>query len=160
MSTVFQRGPVKPEMNMTPLIDVTFLLIVFFMLVSNIVSNERVPMVVPQLEDSKTRELGDIEKVVVSIAPASFSGDARLDAPLDHPGQARYVQLGAGQRFQLTQLPQLTEALRRETQKNPEVEVLLRGDAALYYGQVQPIMDAITAAGVGTVNLVALMPDD
>ncbi|MEM1444562.1 MAG: biopolymer transporter ExbD [Planctomycetota bacterium] len=159
MSKVFQRGTVKPEMNMTPLIDVTFLLIVFFMLVSNIVASESVPMVVPDLADPKTRELGEVEKVVVNIAPATFSGDARLQSPLDHPGMAQFVQVGAGDRFSMGNLPGLTEALKREVEARPEVEVLLRADAALYYNQVQPVMDAITDAGVGVVNLVALMPD-
>ncbi len=160
MSKVFQRGTVKPEMNMTPLIDVTFLLIVFFMLVSNIVASESVPMVVPNLTEPRTRDLGEVEKVVVSIAPASFTGEARLENPLDHPGQAQFVQLGSGARFGLDELDRLTAALEAEVKKNPEVEVLLRGDAALYYGQVQPVMDAITAAGVGVVNLVALMPEE
>ncbi|MEM1099284.1 MAG: biopolymer transporter ExbD [Planctomycetota bacterium] len=159
MSKVFQRGTVKPEMNMTPLIDVTFLLIVFFMLVSNIVANESVPMVVPELSDPKTRELGEVDKVVVNIAPASFSGDARLDSPLDHPGSAQFVQLGAGTRYDMGRLAGLTEALKQEVEARPDVEVLLRADAALYYSQVQPVMDAITDAGVGVVNLVALMPD-
>ena len=160
MSKVFQRGTVKPEMNMTPLIDVTFLLIVFFMLVSNIVANESVPMVVPKLDDPRTRQLGEVEKVVVNIAPATYTGDARLTSPLDHPGQARFVQVGAGDRFDMGNLAGLTEALRQEVQARPDVQVLLRADAALYYDQVQPVMDAITAAGVGVVNLVALMPED
>ncbi|MEM7577398.1 MAG: biopolymer transporter ExbD [Planctomycetota bacterium] len=159
MSKVFQRGTVKPEMNMTPLIDVTFLLIVFFMLVSNIVANESVPMVVPELADPETRELGEVDKVVVNIAPATFSGDARLQSPLDHPGIARFVQVGAGSRYEMSNLAGLTEALKTEVEARPEVEVLLRADAALFYDQVQPVMDAITAAGVGVVNLVALMPD-
>ena len=160
MSTIFQRGPVKPEMNMTPLIDVTFLLIVFFMLVSNIVASESVPMVVPQLENAKTRDLGEVDKVVVSIAPVAFTGDARLDSPLDHPGKAQYVQVGSGLRIGMHELEKLTDALKIETEKNPEVQVLLRGDAAIYYGDVQPVMDALTAAGVGTINMVALMPEE
>ncbi|MEM8781431.1 MAG: biopolymer transporter ExbD [Planctomycetota bacterium] len=159
MSKVFERGTVKPEMNMTPLIDVTFLLIVFFMLVSNIVANESVPMVVPRVDDPKTRELGEVEKVVVNIAPATFSGDTRLVSPLDHPGTARFVQVGVGDRFEMNNLAGLTATLEREVAARPGVEVLLRADAALYYDQVQPVMDAITAAGVGVVNLVALMPD-
>jgi biopolymer transport protein ExbD len=147
-------------MNMTPLIDVTFLLIVFFTLVSNIVANESVPMVVPRLADPTTRELGEVDKVVVNIAPATFSDDTRLENPLDHPGSARFVQVGSGARYEMGNLAGLTAALRQEVEARPEVEVLLRADAALYYGQVQPVMDAITAAGVGVVNLVALMPEE
>ena len=40
------------------------------------------------------------------------------------------------------------------------MQVLLRADAALYYDQVRPVMGAITAAGIGTVNLVAYLPEE
>lgn len=161
MSTIFQRGPVKPEMNMTPLIDVTFLLIVFFMLVNNIAASERIPLVVPALTDPKTRQLGEeIQKIIVSVAPAAFTDDDRLDDPLNHPGLARFVQVGSGAQFSMDNLAGVTEALQIEVKKNPQVEVLLRADAALYFSEVQPVMDAITGAGVGVVNLVARMPEE
>ena len=35
---------------------------------------------------------------------------------------------------------------------------MLRADSAIYYRQVQPIMDAISAAEIAKVNVVALMP--
>ena len=47
MSSVFKRGNAKIEANLTPMIDVTFLLIVFFVLVSQIVEVENVPMSLP-----------------------------------------------------------------------------------------------------------------
>ena len=61
-SQVFKRGPVTPQMNITPLIDVVFLLIIFFMLVTNIIAEEAVEMIVPQLDDPVTRELGNVDR--------------------------------------------------------------------------------------------------
>ena len=42
---------------------------------------------------------------------------------------------------------------------NADAEVVLRADGALYYDGVQPVMAAITGAGISKVNLVALMPE-
>ncbi len=153
-------NPTKPEMNMTPLIDVTFQLIIFFMLVNNVASSENIPMFVPKLEDPKTRDLGEITKVVVNIAPAPFTGMARESQPLNHSGTAQFVQIGALERIPLSNVQAITDSLKVEKAKDPKVEVLLRADAALFYDQVQPVMDAITAAGIETINLVALAEDE
>ena len=42
---------------------------------------------------------------------------------------------------------------------NSTVEVVLRADAALYYDAVQPVMQAVTQAGIGKVNLAAFLPE-
>ncbi|MEM6458995.1 MAG: biopolymer transporter ExbD [Planctomycetota bacterium] len=162
MSKVVQRGAVTPSMNITPLIDVVFLLIIFFMLVNNLVSDETVEMILPDITDPRTRELGEVDRVVVNVAPEPFTREGRASFPLSHRGEAAYVKVGTGtaSRYEADDLEGITEALRREREASPEVEVLLRADGALYYDVVQPILGAVTAAGIGTVNLVAYMPED
>lgn len=162
MSKVIQRGAVTPSMNITPLIDVVFLLIIFFMLVNNIVSEETVPMVLPELENPKTRQLGEVDRVVVNLAPEPFTQKGRENFPLNHTGTIGYVKVGTGgsSRFEGSDLKGITEALKQAKANNPKVEVLLRADGALYYDKVQPIMAAVTAAGIETVNLVAYMPEE
>ncbi|MEO0586397.1 MAG: biopolymer transporter ExbD [Planctomycetota bacterium] len=161
-SQVFKRGPVKAEMNITPLIDVVFLLIVFFMLVNKIVSDESVPMRVPVLDDPQTREVGEVERVVVNVAPAEGS---REDNALAWDGNAAFVQVGAGLRFNAGDLGGITSAVASakataEAGGAEGVEVILRADSALFYDAVQPVLDAITEAGVETVHLTAFLPDD
>lgn len=162
MSKVIQRGAVAPSMNITPLIDVVFLLIIFFMLVNNIVSEETVDMILPEVDDPQTRELGEVDRIVVNIAPEPFTRDGRQNFPLSHTGTAAYVKVGVGtgSRFEVGDLPGITEALKQAKAEQPDVQVLLRADGAIYYDQVQPIMAAVTAAGIETVNLVAYRPDD
>ena len=161
MSRVIRRGAVTPSMNITPLIDVVFLLIIFFMLVNNIVSEETVDMILPELVDSEAREVGEIDRVVVNVAPQPFSRDGRTDFPLSHAGSADYVKIGtgSGSRFTPQDTAGITEALRQIKSANPAVQVLLRSDGAIYYEAVRPIMDAVSAAGIETVNLVAYMPE-
>ncbi|MEO0965334.1 MAG: biopolymer transporter ExbD [Planctomycetota bacterium] len=164
-SQVFKRGPAKAEMNITPLIDVVFLLIVFFMLVNKIVSDETVPMIVPKLEDPMTRELGEVERVVINM-PSRSGGrvEAGLSANARDPN-ADFVQVGTTQRFDPVDLAGITAAVAsaRETaerQGAESVEVILRADTALFYEAVRPVLDAITDAGVETVHLTAFLPDD
>lgn len=156
MSQVHQRGPTAPEMNITPLIDVVFLLIIFFMLVNKIVSDETVQMVVPELTDAKTYDLGELDKISVSVAPVE--GD-RGSNPLNWNGEPQYVQVGS-QRFELGDLPGITAVLADARAKNEKVEVNLRADAALYFEAVQPVMTAITEAKIGKINLVAYLPEE
>ncbi|MEM1110138.1 MAG: biopolymer transporter ExbD [Planctomycetota bacterium] len=161
MSKVIQRGAVAPSMNITPLIDVVFLLIIFFMLVNNIVSEETVDMILPELEQPQTRELGDVDRVVINVAPEPFTRKGRESFPLTHTGTASYVKVGtgSGSRYEANDLPGIIAKLEAIKAQRPEIEVMLRADGAIYYDQMQPIMDAVRAAGIETVNLVAYMPD-
>ena len=144
-------------MNITPLIDVVFLMIIFFMLVNKIVSEEQVKMVVPELTDPQTYELGEAETIVVSLAPRN---EGRGSNPLDFDGVPLYIQYGPFKRFALDNLEGVTEELKLAKAANPEVEVILRADCAAYFQEVQPVMGAITAAGIGKINLVAFLPDE
>jgi len=134
--------PVAPQMNMTPLIDVTFLLIIFFMLVSNIIGQEAVPMQVPILEDPQTRQLGESDRVVVNILPSN--------------DEARYLQIQVGlTRFEGNDSSAVRDALKQMVERNADIQVVLRADGGLDYQQVRPVMQAIRDAGVSFVHLVA-----
>ncbi|MAE67479.1 MAG: hypothetical protein CMJ18_24735 [Phycisphaeraceae bacterium] len=164
-SQVHRRGPTTPELNMTPLIDVTFLLIIFFMLISNFIAEETVEMIVPDLDEPKVRQLEEMKRVVVNVAPMPYSKDDRNQRFLDWPGEAQFVNLG-GQRYAMQDMDQVTadlsslvDAAPKDEKGQSTLEVLLRADAALYYQEVQPVMVAITSAGVGTVHLVSYLPE-
>ncbi|MEM6392031.1 MAG: biopolymer transporter ExbD [Planctomycetota bacterium] len=162
MSQVTPRGAVAPSLNITPLIDVVFLLIVFFMLVSNITSDEAVPMVLPDLVDSVTSELGDDPRVVVNIAPLPATGRefGMKGDPLDHAGEADFVKVGSLKTFPMSQLDAMTAELARIRAERPDVPILLRADGALYYSSVTPVIDAITKAQIADIKLVAYLPED
>ncbi len=145
-------------MNMTPLIDVTFQLIIFFMLVSNIIAEENPEMIVPELNDPKTRELGDVSRIAVNVMPLPFDMKQRaLGNPLNMDGLATTVKIQL-QEYNIDELDAIRAELMDARNKNPDIEVILRADGAIYYKDVQPIMDAIAAAGIQTVNVVAKMP--
>ena len=161
-SQVHQRGPTKPQMNITPLIDVVFLLIIFFMLVNNIITEQSVRMIVPTLEDATTREFDKAGRLIVNIAPMDYNYKERVDNPLLFDGEARFIRVGL-QTFDADDLQGVTDALIKARQaaekQNRDLNVVLRSDGALYYSVVQPVMSAITRAGIDSVNLVAYMPE-
>lgn len=160
MSKIYKKGAANAELNMTPLIDVTFQLIIFFMLVNNIVAQETVQMIVPQLTDPKTRELGEVDnRMVVNIVPGPYdTADRKGENVLNIDGTAVKVIIG-NREFGPMDLQPMSDFLKEYKASFPEGLILLRADAALNYESVQPVMSAVTAAGISKINLVAYMPD-
>jgi len=149
---------------MTPLIDVTFQLIIFFMLVSNIMTTEAMDMVIPDLTEPRTRELTESGRVVVNVAPhpdlitptqRTRNGGLYFDRdtiPVIARVGIRDFVVG------IDSLSDLRFELEQARADNPDVQVVLRADAGLAYEDIQPVMDAISAANIRTVNVTALLP--
>ena len=64
--------------NLTPMIDVTFLLIVFFVVVSQIVDRDAVSMDLPSPEDAAASVAEMQERVVVNIVPSDGGAVQRV----------------------------------------------------------------------------------
>ena len=162
MVQVIKRGPGTPEMNLTPLIDVVFQLIIFFMLVSNIIAEESVQMIVPKLDNARTERIGEIERVTVNVLPRGYNVQDRTGEgfnPLVFSGEPLGVKIGMTS-YAMDDLASMVERLEVVKNRSPKVEVVLRADAALYYGAVQQVMAAITEAGISKVHLVAYLPEE
>ena len=110
MSAIFKRGNAQIEANLTPMIDVTFLLIVFFVLVSQIVSQENQPMQLPEPDDPASELVTDDERAVINIV---HGGQGRASEVW--LGMRPYEPTSAGLRALTTQLQGLYTA-------NPSVQ--------------------------------------
>ncbi|MHC5023650.1 MAG: ExbD/TolR family protein [Planctomycetota bacterium] len=136
MSVVYRRGRAAFEANLTPMIDVTFLLIVFFVLVSQIVEVESVPLKLPEPVEPRSERIGDEQRVVINVMPGPG-------------GEAAGYRLGrrdfdAGP----IGLARLTEALADLYARNPTVNINLRADQDTEYAWVGPAMQAVADAAV------------
>lgn len=134
MSAIHQRGPAEVRANLTPMIDVTFLLIVFFVLVSQIVEVENVKMILPELDEPATERFGDEQRAVINVVP-------------DRDGKARSYRLGT------REYPAGDEGAERLTghlagllRANPNLAINLRADRGTHYEWVQPMLRAVAAA--------------
>ena len=64
--------------NMTPMIDVTFLLIVFFVVVSQIVDRDVVPLDLPAPENAQAMVSVVDHKLVINVVPLSDGSVAKI----------------------------------------------------------------------------------
>ena len=144
MSAVHERGPARIEANLTPMIDVTFLLIVFFVLVSQIVEVENVPMALPEPIEPATERAGDDQRAVINVVPGPGGGTRGYRV-----GGNSFAQGDIG-------VAALTAHLRGLFASNPQIAINLRADQSTHYKHVEPVLQAIAdAAGSvpeGTVD--------
>jgi biopolymer transport protein ExbD len=140
-----KRRHAQIESNLTPMIDVTFLLIVFFVLVSQLVEAEHVDMDLPAPEQPLTEPLDDAPRTVINLVPGEVGSVAmyRIGTrtfPTDADGIAA-----------------MTDRLVEIYRANPNVELNLRADRATHYRWVNPVMQAIAEAArrLGDPDLVA-----
>ena len=127
------------QINMAPMIDVVFLLIVFFMLVTRFASVEIADVELPDPEASRARELKLPDKVVLNL---------RHTPGIDEPT----LLLGP---FVVPTNEELKDRLTQTKNANPQVQVILRADRAIEYRYVRQAMDAVAAAGIETMNIGA-----
>ena len=133
-SRIFARGPASFEANMTPLIDMAFLLIVFFVLVSQVAGAEFEELALPRPGSGAAARPDDARRVVVNVVPG--------------PGSAAAAYLLGGRRFEATRegLAGLVDALAVAMRARPGTEVNVRADRGTAYSWVRPAMDAVADA--------------
>lgn len=148
---VHQRGPARLTANLTPMIDLTFLLIVFFVLVAQITETERVTLDLPQPEDPASVLPTEEMRAVLNLVPLA---DDRSRVESLRVGGASFPADADGR-------SQLTAHLASLYRDNPTLRLNLRADRMAEYREIEPILAAVTeAAGrVGVaprVNLVVV----
>ena len=142
-------------LNLTPMIDVTFLLIVFFVLVSQIVEVENVDLDLPRPDDAASELPGEQARIVINVVPGAGG-----DAIAYRMGNRRYMADTAG-------LETLARSLAARYAENPGLGVNLRADRRTDYRWVEPVFQAVSAAArlsgrddvTGRVNLVVVKED-
>ncbi len=129
--------------NATPMVDVIFLLTIFFMLVTRFSSAEQVPMELPQPDSSQAKLTSTPVRVVINCRV----GDA------DDPafGDVRY-SVGPNQPEPLQVISDRLAAMHRDA---PKLTVIVRADRRLTYANVRPVMDMIARHGIRMLNVVA-----
>lgn len=141
MSRAFPRGPAKVGFNLTAMIDVTFLMIMFFLLVAQPeVEPGPKEIELPAPVDSAGREPTGIKRIEIDVLPAE------RDA-----GRARAYQV-SGESVGLD-LDELAARIAREVRENPEAAIDVRADRRTEFAAVGPVLAALREAGAREVNL-------
>lgn len=129
--------------NLTPMIDVTFLLIVFFVLVSQIVDLENVDMELPTPKNPATTTITEEDRIVVNVLPlgeraAGYKVGTRTFEPTAEGGEALRLHLSS------------------LFQANPGLAINVRADRDTQYEYIEPVLDAVSKAALsaGVENFV------
>ncbi len=158
MARLRHRQSASVELNLTSMMDVVFLLIIFFILVTNFATADLPPMQPAEPRPSKATDDERPYARIVNVVPVVETlpdGETKTLRTADHV-------LLLGQKYPLNEvgIKALTARLKRIKQTLPDLEIDLRADRALANDQVEPVMKAITAAGISRINIVALMNRD
>ncbi len=129
-------SPFAPA-DLTPMVDVVFLLIVFFILVSQLTRTERTPIALPELPGELLSPSPARERVVVHVEDDAMRiGTARVA----HGPDARR---------------DLADLLRNVLASAPDAPVVLRAPREAPYARVATALTAIRDAGCADVRLIA-----
>jgi len=116
---------VDPEFDLTPMIDVVFLLIAFFMTLISFISSELIKLELPEAEQAAVPE-DPIDRQYISI---------------DNEGQSYW----GSRPITYESIPLELEKAR---QRNPRLKVYLRADAKTSHRHVNKVMGACAKAQI------------
>ena len=126
------------EINVVPLVDVMLVLLIIFMVAA--------PMI----------QRGIDVNLPQSRRAASVTGERVEITVPDSMKQQRAVFVGKDR----VEMRVLQERVRQKMETSIDKEVFLRGDAGVQYQELMEVIDALKAAGVQKIGLVARMPSD
>tara|TARA_R100000027_G_scaffold63301_1_gene55898 strand:+ start:8349 stop:8753 length:405 start_codon:yes stop_codon:yes gene_type:complete len=111
--------------ELTPMIDVVFLLIAFFMTITSEITDENIKIEVPIAEEAQVPEERGIRQTISIDSEGNIFFGSQLFTP-----------------------DELSGAIRTVLAANPETRVYLRADARTPHRYVQDVMKATAAAGL------------
>lgn len=124
----------RAGLNLTPLIDIVFLLLIFFMLTAHFVQEESLDIELPEAESAAMDE--DESLVEVILSP---EGELRVDGRVVPPER-------------------LEETLRGALHAPGRKSVRLRGDTTARFGHAVSVIDAARKAGAESLDILTEHP--
>lgn len=135
--------------NMTPMIDMVFLLIIFFLVVGKFSSAEYVAIDLPQPARSQARQVKLRDRIVLNcqMAPGAEGGGALYRVGPNPPESLQQIS----SRLALAQA-----AARKEDR---ELIVVLRADRRLPFAEVRAALEVVRENEIEQLRLVALVSE-
>ncbi|MAI55056.1 MAG: protein TolR [Gammaproteobacteria bacterium TMED95] len=134
MAKAARRKPMS-EINVVPYIDVMLVLLVIFMVAAPLMT-QGIKVQLPSAISDPISIEDPSQFLTVSITE---SGEYSLDVA----GEESFLELTA-----------VITAVAKVATSNPDLQVLIEGDAAVPYGVVITLMDQLQQAGIENVGLI------
>lgn len=122
------------DINVTPLIDIVFNLLIFFLITTTFVQNPGIEVELPKASTAPATQQSD--NVVIAIT---------ADGRIIHEGRAVSVD-------------ELRERLAAHHQQRPQALVVVEADTTTPHGQVVAAMDAARQAGFAQLAIATAAP--
>lgn len=146
-----------PAMNLTPMIDCTFQLIIFFMLSTQIMTQEYVRMELPSPNRSVAQAINPENRIIVNVAP--YTQD-ELAADKTLMGMAKFYKIGIYEVNKADSEGMVRKLKQVRADRNVPVDkfvVEVRCDRRVQFKEVQPLLLSLQAAEMGKMHITALI---
>ncbi len=134
--------------NAVPMVDVIFMLTIFFMLVSRFSSAEQIPMELPKPEHSKASLAKIPERVIINC---------RVNNLLSKEFVQAVYSIGPNQPESLDVIARRLAAMRHQS---PNLKVIVRADRRLPYAEVREVMRMLANNNIDMLNVVAHVDEE
>ncbi len=138
-----RRIPRPIGFNATPMIDVIFLLTVFFMLVSTFARKENVPLELPKPLASQAKDVDLPDRIVINC---------RLGEASTYAAGVALYSIGPNAPEPLDIIGRRLASMK---QQSPDVKVIIRADRRLDYRDVRDVMRVVAANNIKMLNVAA-----
>jgi biopolymer transport protein ExbD len=129
----------RAEVQMAPLIDCIFLLLIFYAVTTQFVTDERLKLKLPEAKTAEDAGTGAADKPPVVVVAAD--GTVWIDD-------------------QLVPEDQLEGKIRQMVGQAPEQAIILKGDRDADYGVVVHVLDIARSAGAKMIQMSAERPPE
>jgi biopolymer transport protein ExbD len=150
-----KKGRVAIRIDMTPMVDVAFLLLTFFMLTTQFKPPEEVQIVLPSSHS-------DIKLPESDVITITLSKDNRIFLGFD----SQYLRAKLfGEENQLkpsmeVTIKELPDLLNRARATNLKLRTVIKGDKDADYGLTEDVMDILQKINITRFNLVTDLKRD
>jgi len=131
------RGGRKPEVQMSPLIDVIFLLLIFYAVTTQFVSDERLKLKLPEAETAES--VGTSQEEKPPEVKVATDGSIWIDD-------------------QIVPEMELEARIRQLVERAPDDGIILKGDKGADYGVVVHVLDVARKVGAKGIQMSADRP--
>jgi len=161
------------QCNLIPMVDVMFLLLLFFMLGADMSQREQADLVLPEASEIKEDKENKENEPTTTVNIQHRQKDSNFDCPVNTQGgycrdPEHWLVVIRGQEIPRTALKdklQVEADQSLEKDIDPDAgkilsarKVIIRADKAAPYGDVNKIIEACSAVGIYKIEVGAAMP--